>query len=140
MKPNKLNNLIPKMLLGTALFAGALPIANLAQATGAESKASQYAPDNSGRNTRDVQGGPLTPENQSENAADLKTTQLIRKAIVGSEGVSTLGKNVKIITIDGNVTLRGPVSSITEKDLIIAKATQVAGSGKVNNQLEINTK
>lgn len=134
------NNIIPNTLLGAILFAGALPLSNTAHAAGAESKASQYAPDNSGRNARDVQGGPLTPENQSENAADLKTTQLIRKAIVDTDGLSTLGKNVKIITINGKVTLRGPVPSTSEKDLILAKATQVAGAGKVNNQLEINTK
>jgi len=105
-----------------------------------ESKASQYAPDNSGKNARDVKGGPPTPENQSENPADLKVTQQIRQLVVDDKTISTLGKNVKIITINGMVTLRGPVSSGAEKELIASKANQVAGAGKVNNQLEVNTK
>lgn len=129
-------------LMGAALLVGstAFTPSKLVYANNAESKASQYAPDNSGRNTRDVQGGPLTPENQSESPADLKITQQIRKAIVDEQNVSTLGKNVKIITVNGSVTLRGPVSSGSEKDIIVAKAVQIAGTGKVNNQLEVNTK
>ena len=140
MKKNiKLKSLV---LMGAAVLVGSTVIspAGLVYAGNAESKASQYAPDNSGRNTRDVQGGPLTPENQSESPVDLKITQQIRKAIVDEQNVSTLGKNVKIITINGSVTLRGPVASGSEKDLIVAKAIQVAGTGKVNNQLEVNTK
>jgi osmotically-inducible protein OsmY len=53
------------------------------------------------------------------------------------ESVSTNGKNVKIITVDGVVTLRGPVKSETEKKNIGAKAQQIAGVKNVENQLEV---
>ena len=66
-----------------------------------------------------------------------RITQNIRQAIVADDSLSTNGKNVKIITVDGTVTLRGPVKSEKRKSLIVAKAQQVAGVKKVDNQLEI---
>ena len=45
--------------------------------------------------------------------------------------------NVKIITNAGIVTLRGPVKTEQEKSAIEAKAKQVAGVTRVDNQLEI---
>ena len=59
------------------------------------------------------------------------------KAITSDDSVSTNGKNVKIITVDGVVTLRGPVKSEAEKTNIAAKAQQIAGVKNVENQLEI---
>jgi hyperosmotically inducible periplasmic protein len=94
-------------------------------------------PDNSGRNVRDRSGDTKTPGDQSENEADRTITQNIRQAITGDESLSTNAKNVKIITTDGTVTLRGPVKSEKEKAEIEAKAKQVAGVKKVDNQLEI---
>jgi hyperosmotically inducible protein len=48
--------------------------------------------------------------------------------------------NIKIITQDGKVTLRGPVRSEDEKASIEAKAVAVAGAGNVTNQLEVAPK
>ena len=93
--------------------------------------------DNSAKNQRDVQGGPLTPEDQSNSKPDIELTAKIRQAVVKDDALSTAAKNIKIITINGAVTLRGPVSSQAEKDSIQAKAQQIAGAGKVTNQLEI---
>jgi osmotically-inducible protein OsmY len=45
--------------------------------------------------------------------------------------------SVKIITSDGTVTLRGPVKSDKERAEIEAKAKQVSGVKRVENQLEI---
>ena len=45
--------------------------------------------------------------------------------------------NVKIITRDGVVTLRGPVENASEKTSVAAKAQKVAGVKRVDNQLEI---
>lgn len=95
------------------------------------------APDNSAKNARDVQKGPLTPEDQSNDKADIDLTAKVRQAVVKDDALSTNAKNVKIITVGGIVTLRGPVASQAEKDNIAAKAVQVAGAGKVVNQLEI---
>ena len=95
--------------------------------------------DNSGRNVRDRDDATKTPGDQAENDADRTITQNVRKAIVGDDSLSTNGKNVKIITSGGTVTLRGPVSSEQEKSTIANKAQQVAGVKQVDNQLEITT-
>jgi hyperosmotically inducible protein len=93
--------------------------------------------DNSGRNERDRDNATKTPGDQAENEADRTISQNIRQAVVADDSISTNGKNVKIITVDGTVTLRGPVKSENEKTNIGAKAQQVAGVKKVDNQLEI---
>jgi len=95
------------------------------------------APDNSGRNVRDRDNQNLTPGDQSESEADRTISQNIRQAISADDSFSTNAKNVKIITNEGAVTLRGPVKSEKEKVEIEAKAKQIAGVKKVDNQLEI---
>lgn len=94
-------------------------------------------PDNSGRNVRDRGDQNKTAGDQSENEADRAITQSIRQAVTADDSLSTDAKNVKIITNDGMVTLRGPVKSEKEKSDIEAKAKQVAGVKSVDNQLEI---
>ena len=95
------------------------------------------APDNSGRNVRDRNDATKTAGDQSESEADRTISQNIRQAIVADDSVSRNGKNVKIITVDGMVTLRGPVKTEQEKTNIGAKAQQIAGVKRVDNQLEI---
>ena len=95
------------------------------------------APDNSGRNERDRNDATKTPGDQSESEADRTISQNIRKAVTADDSLSTNGKNVKIITVDGVVTLRGPVKSEAEKTSIASKAKQIAGVKNVENQLEI---
>jgi len=97
----------------------------------------QMAPDNTGRNIRDRSGATLTPGDQSESKADRTLTQRIRQAVVADKSLSSTAKNVKIITINGVVTLRGPVKSPQEKGSIEAKAQRLAGMTRVDNQLEI---
>ena len=94
-------------------------------------------PDNSGRNVRDADATTKTPGDQSESEPDRTITQNVRQAVTTDDSISTNGKNVKIITVDGTVTLRGPVKSEQEKTNIAAKAQQIAGVKKVDNQLEI---
>ena len=95
------------------------------------------AADNSGRNERDRNDATKTAGDQAENEADRTISQNIRQAIGKDDSVSTNGKNAKIITVDGTVTLRGPVKSEQEKTNIGAKAQQIAGVKSVDNQLEI---
>jgi hyperosmotically inducible periplasmic protein len=97
----------------------------------------QTAPDNTGRNVRDRGGVTLTPGDQSENEADRTLTQEIRKAVVADDSLSTMAKNIKIITVDGVVTLRGPVQSPQEREAIQMKAQQLAGIDRIDNQLEV---
>ena len=94
-------------------------------------------PDNSGRNVRDRDDQNKTTGDQSENEADRTITQNIRRAVTADDSLSTNAKNVKIITNNGTVTLRGPVKSEKEKAEIEAKAKQIAGVKSVDNQLEV---
>jgi len=93
--------------------------------------------DNTGVNTRDANGNTLTPADQSSAPADISTTQQIRKAIVADKSLSTNAHNIKIITKDGMVTLRGPVKDTREKTLIEQKAVEIAGQNHVQNELDI---
>ena len=97
----------------------------------------QTAPDNTGRNVRDRSGATMTPGDQSESQADRTLTQQIRKAVMADKSLSTMAKNIKIITANGVVTLRGPVKSAQEKESIEAKAQQLAGMNTIDNQLEV---
>jgi hyperosmotically inducible periplasmic protein len=101
------------------------------------SQSTQVAPDNTGRNVRDRDEATKTPGDQAENEMDRGITQNVRKAITEDDSLSTDAKNVKIITADGKVTLRGPVKNEKEKSDIEQKAKQVAGVKNVDNQLEI---
>ena len=101
------------------------------------SQPAAVAADNSAQNERDRNDATKTSGDQSENEADRTISQNIRQAVVADDSVSTNGKNVKIITVDGTVTLRGPVKSEKEKTNIGAKAQQIAGVKRVDNQLEI---
>jgi osmotically-inducible protein OsmY len=99
--------------------------------------ATQRPADNSGRNVRDRTGTAPTADQQSNNAGDMKVTQAVRRAVVADKALSTNAHNVKIITQDGVVTLRGPVRNEGEKHKIEAKARAVRGVKRVDNQLEI---
>jgi len=95
--------------------------------------------DNTRRNIRDRQDQTLTPLKQGNSKADVTTTAQIRKEIIAGKNMSVNARNVKIITIDGRVTLRGPVKSAEEKRLIGEIAERSAHSGNVDNQLEVES-
>lgn len=80
----------------------------------------------------------LSSFDQGNNEIDLDLTQRIRKAVMGDDALSFKAKNVKIITRDGQVTLRGEVNTPAEKDAIYKCAVSAAGVGKVQNQLEVD--
>lgn len=94
------------------------------------------APDNSARNETDVKVDALTPTDQGTSDADVKTTKDIRAAIVGAD-LSFNSKNVKIITRDGKVTLRGVVSSEAERKTVLTLAGQ--HSKHVTDQTEVKS-
>jgi hyperosmotically inducible periplasmic protein len=105
-------------------------------ATAGKAEASSVEPTNTAVNVRDRAGNAKTPIDQNENQADINLTATIRKRVVGTE-MSTDAHNVKIISQDGRVTLRGPVKSPEEKAQIEAIAQDVAGKDKVESQLEV---
>jgi hyperosmotically inducible protein len=93
--------------------------------------------DNTGRNARDRSGQTLTPGDQAENETDRGLTQKIRQNLMDDDSLSMNAKNVKIITVNGVVTLRGAVDSEREKNEIGRKAKSVSGVRSVDNQLEV---
>src|SRR5271166_110391 len=97
------------------------------------------APNNSGVNVRDRASDAMTADQQSNTKSDMTTTQEIRRAIVQDHSLSMLAHNVKIVSVNGKVTLRGPVNTKKEKVAIASKARAIAGRGNVDNQLEVKT-
>jgi hyperosmotically inducible periplasmic protein len=130
------------MICATALFASAYP-SFAAEGDGNQSNRtagskSQDA-DNTGRNVRDRSDSTLTPGDQGNSKQDIEITRQIRRALTSNRQLSTSAKNIKIITVDGKVTLRGPVNNSQEKQDIEAAAKK-AGGNNIDNQLEIKTK
>ena len=95
--------------------------------------------DNSKKNVRDRDDQALTPLDQGGSEADRTITQQVRKAVVDHDGLSMDAKNVKIITRDGVVTLRGPVKTDEEKATIASISAKAAGVKRVDDQLEVTT-
>jgi hyperosmotically inducible periplasmic protein len=81
--------------------------------------------------------GQVTADQQKGNKADRDLTQKIRKSVVSDKSLSMSAHNVKIISRDGMVTLRGTVKSDDEKKAIEDKATEIAGQGKVTSELTV---
>lgn len=96
------------------------------------------AADNSKRNERDRNNSSVTPGDQGNSQADIDITSRIRRSVVsGTNGFSVMARNIKIITINGKVTLRGPVKTADEKERIAITAQAIAGASNVSDQLEV---
>lgn len=95
------------------------------------------APDNTAVNARDRNADTMTADRQSNAKSDVELAREIRRAVVKDDSLSTLAHNVKIVTDNGMVTLRGPVKTEQEKIAIANKAQEIAGPNKVDDQLEV---
>jgi hyperosmotically inducible protein len=93
--------------------------------------------DNTKRNKRDRDPGAVTADQQGESESDREMTRKIRQAVTDDGSLSTNAKNIKIVTRDGRVTLRGPVNSEDEKRKVEKFAVSVAGQANVTNQIEV---
>jgi len=102
-----------------------------------DNNASPVPADNTKVNQRDRSQNEPTADQQKENSSDRQLTAQIRRAIVKDKSLSSTAHNVKIIAQNGSVTLKGPVKSDEEKQAIESKATEIAGAGKVNNELQV---
>jgi hyperosmotically inducible periplasmic protein len=100
-------------------------------------RAQQAAPDNTKTNQGDANQGATTADQQKMNTTDRNITKQIRSAIYKDKSLSTYAHNIKIISQDGKVTLKGPVRTDDEKTSIEAKAAAVVGEGNVTSQLEV---
>ena len=99
--------------------------------------AAAQAPDNTKVNERDKAKSQPTADQAKNGATDRDIMQKIRKSVMADKSLSTYGHNVKIISQQGKVTLKGPVHTDEEKKNIEAKAVEVAGAGNVTNMLEV---
>ena len=95
------------------------------------------AADNSAQNARDRDNNTMTPMDQSNKPEDIDITRRVRQAVESDSGLSTDAKNVKIITVDGVVWLRGPVKTAQEKETIARTAHKIVGAHNVHDQLEV---
>lgn len=93
--------------------------------------------DNTGRNVRDRDDSNPTAFDQSETEADRTITQRIRQEIMKERSLSSNAMNVKIITRNGVVTLRGPVNNANEKTAIVGIARRINGVTNVEDRLEV---
>ena len=105
-----------------------------------DSSAQQPAPDNTKVNQRDKNKTEPTADQQKEDQPDREIARKIRRSIVQDKSLSSYAHNVKIISENGAVTLKGPVRSDEEKAAVEAKAAEVAGADKVTSQLEVKPK
>jgi osmotically-inducible protein OsmY len=94
-------------------------------------------PDNTATNERDRSGETKTSGDQLNSSADLKTTQAIRQALMKDDELSMTAKNIKVITANGHVTLRGTVKTAQEKAKIDQLAKSAAGGAQIDNQLDV---
>jgi hyperosmotically inducible periplasmic protein len=97
-------------------------------------------PDNTKVNKRDRKTGAVTADQQKESESDREITAGIRKALMDNKELSTYAHNVKIITRNGIVTLKGPVRSQDEKKVVESQAAQIAGADKVKSALSVAPK
>lgn len=123
--------MVHKILLFMVLFVSAGSLVNISGVCLAQPA------DNTETNKKHMSPEKITADQQSQKKADLEITQKIRQAVVDDKSLSTYAHNVKIITIDGMVTLKGPVRSQEEKSTIEEKASQTVGKDKINSQIEI---
>jgi hyperosmotically inducible protein len=122
------------------MHLGLLPFALLSLCLGAAGQTADTAvkPDNTKVNQRDKNPNEATADSQKMNPTDRALTAKIRRAVIGDKGLSTYAHNIKIISQDGVVTLKGPVHSDAEVSSLMSKAADAAGGPeKVVNQLTV---
>jgi hyperosmotically inducible periplasmic protein len=125
-----------RWMLATLLFIG-LPGVSLVLA---QDSSQSPAPDNTKVNQGDQNKSNATADRQLENKSDREVAQQIRQAVMNDKSLSTYAHNVKIISQNGVVTLKGPVRTDDERRAIEKIAAAIVGQDKVTSQLEVKPK
>lgn len=131
---------VSQLMIRTALSASLFVAAGTLATAQQTSDQSTAPPDNTKMNQRDRNTNEATADQQKMNRSDRDITQQIRKSIASDKSLSTYGHNVKVITQNGMVTLKGPVRSEEEKKAVEEKAAEVAGADKVTNEIDVQPK
>jgi osmotically-inducible protein OsmY len=96
-------------------------------------------PDNTVMNKADRADGAVTADQQNSNPTDMATTKAIRQELMKSN-LSSYAHNVKIVTTNGMVTVKGPVRSEREERAVVAIAQATPGVTQVVNELTVKSK
>jgi hyperosmotically inducible periplasmic protein len=104
-----------------------------------QSAGAQSAPpaDNTKSNQTDASNQSVTADDQKETEADRGLVQRIRKSLMADKDLSTYAHNVKVVSINGQVTLNGVVRSADEKSKVASLAQEIAGKQNVVNDLKV---
>jgi osmotically-inducible protein OsmY len=113
----------PRSLFAAVVAAGLLTVPCFAQTQ----------PDNTAQNKDQA----TTADSQSHAKSDRAITRKVRKAIVADKSLSSYAHNVKIVTVNGAVTLKGPVRSDEEKQKIQADAASAVSADAITNELTV---
>jgi hyperosmotically inducible protein len=120
-----------------ALAAGSVD----AQSSSApDSATTATAPDNSRSNKVDPSDRAATADTQNNNRSDVQIARQIRQGVIADKKLSTYGHNVKIVSVNGTVTLNGVVHTADEKVGIAQIAAQVVGDDHIVNNIKIAPK
>jgi len=95
--------------------------------------------DNTRVNKRDQQNQEITADKHGTSEKDIKISADLRQSLVIDKSLSTYAKNIKIITVNGNVTLKGPVKSVQEQRALLSRAKSVPGVSNVLDKTEVVT-
>ena len=97
------------------------------------------APDNSAQNEKEMKKDGLTPIDQGTSEKDIQITKDIRAGIIAAD-LSFDSKNVKIITKDNHVVLKGVVENHAEHLTILKIAKDHAQSAEITDELTMKSK
>jgi osmotically-inducible protein OsmY len=131
------NYSIPQFAALAGILVSGLALNSISSPAWAQDTQNAPQPDNTKVNKQDRAQGGVTADQQKDNRSDRDLTQQIRKSVMADKSLSSYAHNVKIITQNGAVTVKGPVRSEDERKAIVAKAEEAAGQGKVTDQLSV---
>src|SRR5579862_2667320 len=106
-------------LMAAVVLTTVVSIPSFAQTSGTPA-------DNSRMNKSEVHQDASADAQKNDNT-DLSLARRIRQSVMADKSLSTYAHNVKIVSVDGKVTLNGVVASADEKASVHAKAVSVAG-------------
>jgi hyperosmotically inducible protein len=130
------NQFLPLIIVTTVVGVAA----QSAFAQSASTAPGSVPADNSKSNKLDPSNTTSTADAQKDNTNDRTITQSIRKSLMSDKSLSTYAHNVKIVTVNGTVTLNGVVRSDQEKSAVESAAVSVVGQSRVVNDLKVTPK
>ena len=130
-----MKKIVRSLLLTTLALSSSLALIAFQDAGSSSTPA-----DNTTVNQRDRNKSEPTADQQKNNRSDLDVTKQIRRALLKEKSLSTNAHNVKVISQNGMVMLKGPVNSDTEKQAVEARAAEIAGADKVSSELQVAPK